>query len=366
MFRAVFLCFLILGLKTFPGFSEPSNDKKENHPSRQKITPENIEHISIVGVGDIMPGTDFPSSRYLPPGNDCEKLFSDVKSFLTESDITTGNLEGAIAGEYGEPKGCKDITQCFVFRIPEQYANCLKNTGFDLLGIANNHAGDFGYEGRLNTIRILQKEGIGFAGIPSHSKTIIETNDIKIGFCAFSPHSGTCNLKDYDYVRKIIGELDKEADLIVVSFHGGAEGKDHQFVTREDEVYLGFNRGNVYEFAHAAIDAGADLILGHGPHVTRAIELYKNRLICYSLGNFCTYARFNLRGPNGIAPIINVRLSKTGEFIQGRIIPIKQTGEGIPKFDPDGAAIKKIIELTKHDFPETPLIISSDGDIFLK
>ena len=66
------------------------------------------------------------------------------------------------------------------------------------------------------------------------------------------------------------------------------------------------NRGSVYRFAHEVVDAGADVVFGHGPHVTRALEFYRDRLICYSLGNFATYRRFNLSGPNGIAPIVKV------------------------------------------------------------
>ncbi|KKK93514.1 hypothetical protein LCGC14_2692140, partial [marine sediment metagenome] len=66
-------------------------------------------------------------------------------------------------------------------------------------------------------------------------------------------------------------------------------------MTRESEIYLGYDRGNIYEFAHMVVDAGADVVFGHGPHVTRAAEIYKDRFIIYSLGNFCTYRRFNLR-----------------------------------------------------------------------
>ena len=140
----------------------------------------------------------------------------------------------------------------------------------------------------------------------------------------FSPHPGTMNIKNLDQVEEIVGKLDSICDIVIVSFHGGAEGAEHQHVTREDELYLGYNRGNIYEFAMRAVEAGADIVFGHGPHVTRAVQVYQNRLIMYSLGNFCTYARFNLRGPNGIAPMMNVSVDRDGNFLEAKIYPIRQ------------------------------------------
>ena len=129
-------------------------------------------------------------------------------------------------------------------------------------------------------------------------------------------------------------------------------------------MFLGENRGNVYEFSHAVIDAGADIVFGHGPHVTRAVELYKDRFIAYSMGNFCTYSRFNLKGNGGYAPIIHVNVEKkTGKFLSGKIIPIKQPGEGGPVYDPDKQAITDIQSLTKADFPEMKLVIGDDGSM---
>ena len=122
--------------------------------------------------------------------------------------------------------------------------------------------------------------------------------------------------------------LDDSCDIVIVSFHGGAEGADYQNVTRETETFYGENRGNVYEFSHRMIDAGADIVFGHGPHVTRAIEVYKDRFIAYSLGNFCTYRRFNLTGPNGFAPLLRVKTDTFGKFVEADIIPVYQDNLG--------------------------------------
>ena len=107
--------------------------------------------------------------------------------------------------------------------------------------------------------------------------------------------------------------------------------------------------------------AGADIVFGHGPHVTRAIEIYRDRFIIYSLGNFCTYRRFNLRGPNGIAPIIKVQLTPGGRFLKGEIIPVHQPGSGGASLDSQKRAISKLQELSTLDFPEVPLNIDPEG-----
>jgi hypothetical protein len=250
--------------------------------------------------------------------------------------------------------------------MPVNYVECIKNAGFDLISVANNHVNDFGYKGIQNTAKILTEAEIAFSGFRQYPYTIFEQDSIKYGFCSFAPHSGTVDLRNIEKAVEIVTMLDTMADIVIVSFHGGAEGKSHQHVTKETEYFYDYDRGNVYEFSHAVVDAGADVIFGHGPHVTRAIEVYKERLICYSLGNFCTYRRFNLSGPNGYAPMMKVYTNKSGEFLKGEIIPVFQSGDGITRIDVQKRAIKKIQELTTLDFPEKNLIINNNGTVLLK
>lgn len=328
------------------------------------VIKTNDDTITIVGVGDIMLGTDYPSAIYLPPSGKCLGLLNNVKPYLVNADITFGNLEGSFAGNHGKPKDCNNPEICYTFRMPEQYVNCLVDAGFDLLSVANNHVNDFGYEGSKNSLKILEQAGISCAGLIDKPYVVVERNKVKFGFCAFAPNSGTVDLNDINNAISIVRHLDTIADIVIVSFHGGGEGKDYQHITRESEFFLGQNRGNVYEFAHKVIDAGADVVFGHGPHVTRAIEIYKNKFIIYSMGNFCTYSRINLLGPNGIAPIMKVSTDKKGNFLKAQIIPIYQEGEGIPYYDPQMRAIKKIQELTSADFPEKKLVIQDNGLIY--
>ncbi|MCP4113335.1 MAG: CapA family protein [Desulfobacteraceae bacterium] len=321
--------------------------------------------ISIIGVGDIMPGTNYPSTAYLPR-NDGSNLFDSARNILKDADVTFGNLEGALLNKGKSAKTCSDPSKCYIFRIPEHYVNHLKKAGFDVLSIANNHVGDFGNLGRKKTVSTLKKAGIYFAGQTTCPSALFEINKVKYGFCAFAPNRGTMDVRNIDKLGKIVRKLNSVSDIVIVSFHGGAEGAAHRYVTRKTEMFYGENRGNVYKFAHRAIDAGADIVLGHGPHVARAVELYKNRFIAYSLGNFCTYGRFSLRGPNGIAPIIKVHLDHSGKFKTGRIYSFKQEKGKGPEPDPANRAVKEIRKLTAHDFPKTNLIIQDNGRILRK
>ena len=322
--------------------------------------------LCIIGTGDIMLGTNYPSSIYLPPKADCSPLLSPVHHILQSGDLLFGNLEGGFGNKGGKPKHCKDTTRCYVFRMPEHFAACLVEAGYDVMSVANNHVNDFGWEGRESTARMLDSVGIAYAGFVTHPWTVFEKGGVTYGFAAFAPNKGTMDLKDYAGAARITAMLDSLADVVIISFHGGGEGKDHQHVIKGDEEYLGYNRGSVYRFAHEVIDAGADVVFGHGPHVTRALELYKDRLICYSLGNFATYRRFNLRGPNGIAPIVKVNVNREGRFLFGEVVGVYQPGEGGPRPDPKDRVVHKIIELSRVDFPEQKLIIGVDGSLTVK
>lgn len=318
--------------------------------------------LTIIGVGDIMMGTNYPDEGYLPP-NKGSDLLRDVKPILQNADVTFGNLEGVILDDGGDAKYCRNPKVCYIFRSPEYMLNHLKGAGFDVLSTANNHAGDFGDPGRKNTARALDSLGFYHAGQTTHPYSTFMVDGMKYGFAAFAPNTGTMSIHDLDKAGKIVSMLDSISDVVIVSFHGGAEGSKYQNVTRESEVFYGENRGNVYDFSHKMIDAGADIIFGHGPHVTRAVDIYKNRFIIYSLGNFCTYARFNLKGDNGLAPIIKVFTNPEGEFLKAEITPIVQRAPGGPKIDADGRVITKLRELTEKDFPEVPVKIDATGII---
>lgn len=305
--------------------------------------------ISIVAVGDMMLGSAYPKASGLPP-DDAIGSFKQVSSFL-KGDIVFGNLEGCFLNG-GKSTKCKDTigNSCFAFRMPERYAAIYKNAGFNLLSVANNHVGDFGLKGRNRTSAILDSLQINYAGLTSHPYTIFEKDSIKYGFCAFAPNDNTVSINNIDSAKQLVSFLKKQVDIVIVSFHGGAEGAKFEHVTRANEIFYEENRGDVYAFSHAVIDAGADIVLGQGPHVTRAVEVYKNKFIAYSLGNFCTYGQFNLSGPNGFAPLLNIKINKQGDFLFADVISVKQSKLTRLTVDSNLTAFKKIVSLTDSDF----------------
>ena len=317
---------------------------------------QSIDTYKVIGVGDMMLGTNYPSDTYVPPKG--TRLLKNVEDILKSADVTFGNLEGTVLNSGGNVKKCSDPSLCYAFRQPEYLIDQLKDAGFDLLSIANNHVGDFGSSGRTNTVNVLNKKGFCFAGLESIPWDTVTINNLKVGLCAFAPNNGTVKITNQDNANRIVALLDSFCDIVIVSFHGGAEGASKTHVTKKTEYFYGENRGNVYQFSHQVIDHGADIVFGHGPHVSRAMEVYKDRLICYSLGNFCTYKRFNLKGVNGIAPIVEVNVNKEGEFISGNIVSIKQIGEGIPMIDPDQRVLTEIKKLIDSDFSDSKIIFS--------
>ena len=374
-FKFIILVVMILSFfscdNTYYGKKESESDvngKEENINTAVINSAENEisenKKITVIGVGDIMLGSNYPSKNLLPKND--YNILTDTEKILQDADITVGNLEGTLFDEGGTPKSCSDPSLCFVFRTPSKYGQYLKEAGFDYLSIANNHSNDFGDEGIRETMKNLDEQGIKYTGIKKLAETaIIEKDNLKYGFVSFTPLSKTVDLNDYEYAAELIKSLKSEVDIVIVMFHGGAEGNGKEHLTRKTEMFFGENRGNVFKFARMAVDAGADIIFGQGPHVTRAIELYKNKFISYSAGNFATYGKFNLKGSSGIAPIFKITLDSKGNFIEGEIIPVRQTrGVYGPFIDENKSAVKEIISLNKSDFPEgNGLSVSEDGKI---
>jgi len=321
------------------------------------------QQIAVVAVGDIMLGTDFPKN-HLPP-DDGRQLLQHVSSILADADITFGNYEGTFL-DGGEPaKTCKDASHCYLFRTPPHFARNLVAAGFDVMSLANNHARDFGEHGRSSSMATLDSYQIHHSGLEGDVAKI-EVDGLKVAMIAFAPFRGAHNPLLIEQAAAAVAKLSTEHDIVMVSMHMGAEGEEATRIPFTEEMYYGENRGDVAAFSRAVIDAGADLVLGHGPHVPRAIELYKGRLIAYSLGNFCTYYGINVRGLNGLAPILKAQLGSDGTFMKGEIISTRQYRPNGPMPDPSHQAARLIADLTRLDFPDTPLEISQDGQITIK
>ena len=318
------------------------------------------QKLRVVAVGDMMLGTDFPINR-LPDEGD-PGLLDAMQPVLQRADVTFGNLEGTLM-DGGEPvKTCQRRDRCYLFRSPSRFAVQLQQAGFDVLSLANNHARDFGEKGRSASMQALDALAIHHSGRRGDVASW-QVKGRRLALVAFAPFKNSHDMINLTSARDRVASLAQDHDIVIVSMHAGAEGAEAAHVPFKTEFYYGENRGDVVAFAHAVIDAGADLVIGHGPHVPRALELYRGRLVAYSLGNFCTYYGISVSGNKGLAPVLEVDVDGEGQFLDGRIISARQVRPRGPLPDTSQAAAHRIKSLTESDFPDTLLRISNNGKI---
>jgi hypothetical protein len=368
------VCFSTTGCGPSTGTIAPTKFVDVEVVAAPTPEPQAKETLTIAAVGDIMLGSPYPNDTRMPP-NDGADILKAVTPVLSSADITFGNMEapitdGGVSEKCPEPKPLKpgDLpkpVRCFAFRMPTRYAKHLKDAGFDVMSLANNHALDFGASGSSSTRRTLDALGIKHAGSDKaqYSTTYLDVKGVKVAFIGFAHNNVVPNVNDLVTARRLVAEADKQADIVVVSFHGGAEGTGNQHVPQKTELFFGEKRGNLPLFSRTVIDAGADLVLGHGPHVLRGMEVYKDRLIAYSLGNFATYGWFKLEAETALTAILEVELARDGKFVRGRIHSGRQEGRGIPVPDPSGEAIKKVRSLSQTDFGPNAPKIADDGAV---
>ncbi len=324
----------------------------------------------VIGVGDIMMGSDWPTpvmdSRVTPNADPAELLGPEIAGLFRGGDVVFGNFEGTIHTRSDNAKACGNPAVCFTFRSPPFHAQYLRRAGFTLVSNANNHSRDFGEPGRAETYRHLTGAGLAVSGADTPATRIgVQTlpDGTRFALVAFGHNPGLMQVTDLGRLAIMVQEAGRRADVVIVSCHIGAEGEGRSAITRAGEIFLGENRGNPYAFAHAAVDAGADIVFCHGPHIPRAIEVYRGRFIAYSLGNFWTYGRFSLRGSSTLAPIAALEVARDGRLLAARIVSARQDRPGGPYHDPAGGAARRIAALTAQDFPDSGITIAADGTV---
>ena len=312
--------------------------------------------VTIAAVGDMMLGI----TPDLPP--DPATYLDPVKGVLgTGAQIVFGNLEGtlttATASKCG-PGGAG--ANCYAFRDPPDYVRYFKDAGFTILNDANNHSMDFGPAGQAETVRMVHAAGLAQTGLPGEI-TLVTANGIRVAFLAFAPYRYTASLLDLPAAQALVRQAAKEASVVVVYMHAGAEGSAADHVTGHEEYYLGEDRGNPEAFAHLAIDSGASLVIASGPHVLRGMQFYRGHLVAYSLGNFAGYGNFGTGGDLALSAILHVTLSSTGQFKRARLCPLQFTGQGQP--GPGGNAAAFVARMSQEDFGSSAARISPLGVI---
>ena len=335
----------------------PMTARSPTKSPRHQISPGREESgISVAAVGDTMLG-DYPE---LPPG---PNSYLDAVKQNLKADEVFGNLEGTLTELEESPKCPEgDGGDCYAFRTPPDYARYLRSAGFTAMNDANNHSFDFGEAGEVHTVESLHQAGIAQSGLPGEI-TLLPTHGIEIAFLGFAPYSNTASLLDLPSARSLIEKAAEESAIVVVAIHAGAEGVEAQHVSEEEEFYLGEDRGDAEEFAHMAVDAGADLVLGSGPHVLRAMEVYKKRLIAYSLGNFSGFHNFETEGALGDSVILHVNLAPDGSFRSGGLASIRRVEEGRPVPDPEDTGAKLVASLSQEDLGSTGIHLGPEDRI---
>ncbi|WP_018255197.1 CapA family protein [Salinispora mooreana] len=321
-------------------------------------SPTEAAAVSLTATGDIILGN---APNRLPPGGG-EGFFDEVRPELA-ADLAMGNLEEPLTVDTGTGKCGEGSTNCYQFRAPPEYAAHLRDGGFDLLNLANNHGNDFGAKGLQNTRQALEQYELAHTGAPDQI-TVVDVRGVRVAVAGFSSYAWSNPLTDIPAAKQVVTRAAEMADLVVVQVHMGAEGADKTQVKPGTELYLGENRGDPVRFAKAMIDAGADLIVGHGPHVLRGMEFYQGRLIAYSLGNFAgggnTLSRSGRLGWGGV---LKVSLQPDGTWDGGSFASTHLNGSGLPAMDPDDRGLGLVRELSAADFPETGAIFDDLGQI---
>ncbi|MEY2431971.1 MAG: hypothetical protein QOC92_1696 [Acidimicrobiaceae bacterium] len=312
--------------------------------------------FTISAVGDTMLG----KSGSLPPNP--ATYFSAVDAEIRgDAQIVFANLEGTFSDVSGSKCGDSTSGNCFAFQVPPSFSQHFAGAGFTVLNTANNHSHDFGSAGLDQTVTAIRSAGMVETGLPGQA-TVVQAGAIRVGLVGFAPYRETASMHDLPAARALIGKAREQSDVVVVYMHAGAEGTDAQHVTGESELYLGEDRGNAQQFAHMAIDEGAGLVLGSGPHVLRGVEFYKGRLIAYSLGNFAGYTNFNTSsGVLTNSAILHVTLNRRGEFQAGRLVPVTLTAKNQPL--PGGGSVALVERLSNEDFGPAAAHFTSDGTI---
>jgi poly-gamma-glutamate capsule biosynthesis protein CapA/YwtB (metallophosphatase superfamily) len=323
----------------------------------EPTTEPAAQAISLSATGDIILG-DAGSL----PANDGDGFFDDVADALA-ADLVMGNLEQPLTDDTGFDKCGENSEGCHAFRAPPAYARHLADGGFRLMNLANNHGSDYGPEGLANTQAALDEQGIAHTGERGQI-TVAGVEGVSVAVVGFSAYEWTNQLNDHAQAADVVSRAAGQADLVVVQVHMGAEGADETRVRPGSEDFFGENRGDPMAFSRAVIDAGADLVVGHGPHVLRGLEFYQGRLIAYSLGNFAGGGNtLRAEGNLGLGAVLRVSLTPDGGFTGGELISTHMYDAGVPKPDSQQRSLALVSDVTAQDFPDTGAQLGPDGDI---
>jgi hypothetical protein len=315
--------------------------------------------VSIAWGGDTVLGSTFG----LPPQRG-RLMLADVAPLFRAADVGWLNLEEALSD--GPPAKCVggSTDNCFVFGAPTSFASTLPAIGIRIVNLANNHAADYGDAGERSTLAALGAQHVAWDGKPGQI-TILRVKGLRIAFLGFAPYPWASRLDRIPAAVRLVRRASAKADLVLVAIHAGAEGSTAVHVPHGTEFFLGENRGNSRAFAHAVINAGADLVVGSGPHVIRGVEWYHARLIAYSLGNLAGWHTFGLGGPLSQSAVLSLTIRGDGLLTAAHWTPLLIYEPGVPRLDPGKTSLQAVRQLSREDFGKAGARFTAAGGLVL-
>lgn len=325
--------------------------------------------VRVCAGGDVTLGSNVGASAKSRAGADGlippDALLAPLRPLLAGSDLVLLNVEGAI-GEGSIAAKCRPGSKlCYQLRQPTATAAALVRAARPAIfvgNVANNHSHDAGGAGFLSTLRLLESVQAFVTGADTLATAVEVAPGDTIGVLGFSAWT-IAGVTDLAAVRRHVARAVARYHRVIVTMHLGAEGQAARHARDVKEVFAGEQRGNPVQFARTAAEAGASMVIGHGPHVLRAVRFEGRALVAYSLGNLLTYGPFNVNGPNGRAVVLCATLKGDGSVRDARAIATQQRAAGMLSADSTGGALRDLQDLLIDDFPRDTIMVSRDGTI---
>jgi hypothetical protein len=331
--------------------------------------------LRVCSGGDVTLGTNLDTAwsrvatqklrTQFQRADDPTTLLAPLRPLVGDAELVLLNVESAIGAGPTATKCGPRSTNCFAFRAPPASASALRalhGGGVVIGNIANNHARDAGSAGRDSTIAALRRAGVLVTGADSVATAVPTRGGDTIGVLGFYTSDSTPDARDTAAVRRLVARAAERYPVVIVTMHLGAEGPGAQRTRDAPERYLGIDRGNPVAFADAAVRGGAALIVGHGPHVLRAVEWReRGALIAYSLGNLLTYGPFRSREPLNRGAVLCTTIDTTGRVRSAELRSTVQLTPGVLERDASRRALTLIDSLGRLDFPGTSATIERSG-----
>jgi hypothetical protein len=333
--------------------------------------------VRVCAGGDVTLGTNLDTAwanraskhmrEVLRRSDAPSSLIAPLRPLFAGADIALVNVESAI-GDGPAPSKCgPNSTNCFAFRAPLASARAIRSLAprATVVGnLANNHARDAGHAGQDSTVAALRRAGVLVSGDDTLPTLVRTPAGDTVAVLGFYTSNETPDARDTAEVRRLVARAADQYPIVIVTMHLGAEGRHAQHTTDSAEIFLGIDRGNPVAFAEAAVRGGASLVVGHGPHVLRAVEWPANgALVAYSLGNLLTYGPFVLREPLNRGAVLCATIDTTGRVSSATLAPTMQRVAGVVARDRSRRAIALVNALGQADFPGSAARVSSRGTL---